>query len=431
MNTDAFADYERHVNPTLGAFLRVAGRDVRFVRATGGTLEDDTGRAWTDWISGFGAFPLGHNPPALTAVMQAHLASGAPMLFVESLNPYAGALAARLVRATGGAFETCLFGNSGAEAVEAALKTAMLATGRPRVAYADGAYHGTTLGALGCMARGPYRADLDAALAPFVEVPFGDLAALEKALAARDIAAFIVEPIQVEAGVRLAPSAYLDAARDACRRTGALFIVDEVQTGLGRTGSLFASCPAVVPDVLILAKALGGGLVPIGATLLGEGLWQRAYGSHLKAEIHASTFGGNSLACRVALAMLDTVDDERFLAGVRARGAALFGALQSALAGSPAVERVSWRGLLGGIALRPTRHPWLAWENLGLPELAAQPVAGALVVERLARSSILAQVCAHDWSVVRVQPPLTVDDAACARFVAALTDAIAWLGDHE
>jgi acetylornithine/succinyldiaminopimelate/putrescine aminotransferase len=197
VNTGAFADYERHVNPTLGAFLRLAGRDVRFVRATGGTLEDDTGRAWTDWISGFGAFPLGHNPPALTAVMH------------------------------------------------------------------------------------------------------------------------------------------------------------------------------------------------------------------------------------------DTVDDERFLAGVRARGAALFGALQSALAGSPAVERVSWRGLLGGIALHPTRHPWLAWENLGLPALAAQPVAGALVVERLARSSILAQVCAHDWSVVRVQPPLTVDDAACARFVAALTDAIAWLGDHE
>jgi acetylornithine/succinyldiaminopimelate/putrescine aminotransferase len=281
------------------------------------------------------------------------------------------------------------------------------------------------------MAQGPYRADLDGALAPFVEVPFGDLAALDKALARRDVAAFIVEPIQVEAGVRIAPPGYLEASRDACHRAGALFMVDEVQTGLGRTGTLFASPSAAMPDVLVLAKALGGGLVPIGATLLGDGLWQRAYGTHLKAEIHASTFGGNSLACRVALAMLDLVDDEAFLAGVRTQGAALFGALETALAASPWVERVSWRGLVGGIALRATRHPWLAWENLGLPELAAQPVAGALVVERLARRSILAQVCAHDWSVVRVQPPLTVDEAVCARFVAAVTDAIAWLGDNE
>jgi len=320
--------------------------------------------------------------------------------------------------------------NSGAEAVEAALKTAMLVTGRPRVAYADGAYHGTTLGALACMAQGPYRADLEGALAPFVEVPFGDLGALDKALARRDIAGFIVEPIQVEAGVRIAPPGYLEGARDACRRAGALFMVDEVQTGLGRTGTLLASPPGSMPDVLVLAKGLGGGLLPIGATLLGEGLWQRAYGSHLKAEIHASTFGGNSLACRVALALLDVVDDAAFLTGVRARGAALFGALELALAGSPWVERLSWRGLLGGIALRPVRHPWLAWENLGLPELAAQPVGGALVVERLARRSIFAQVCAHEWSVVRVQPPLTVDDAMCARFVAAVRDAVAWLGEH-
>ena len=430
MNAAAYTAYERHVNPTLGAFLRVSGRDVRFVRATGSTLEDDTGRRWEDWVSGFGAFSLGHNPPALRAVMQEHLASEAPMLFVEQLNPYAGALAARLARATGGAFETCLFGNSGAEAVEAALKTAMLVTGRSRIAYADGAYHGTTLGALACMARGPYRADLDRALAPFVEVPFGDVAALEKALAGGDVAAFIVEPIQVEAGVRIAPPGYLDGARAACRGAGALLVVDEVQTGLGRTGALFASHPGVASDVLILAKALGGGLMPIGATLLADGLWERAYGPHLKSEIHASTFGGNSLACRAALATLDVVEDAAFLAGVRARGAALFSALEAALAGSPSVERVSWRGLLGGIVLRAARHPWVAWENLGLPELAGQPAAGALVIERLARQSILAQVCAHDWSVVRVQPALTVDEAACARFVAAVTDAIAWLDDN-
>src|SRR5262249_25485492 len=159
--------------------------------------------------------------------------------------------------AAGGGFETCFFSNSGAEAVEAALKTAMLATGRRRIVYADGGYHGTTLGALACMAPGPYRADLDAVLAAFDAVPFAGATALGVALASDDVAAFVVEPIQMEAGARIADAAYLAAARDICRRHGALLVFDEVQTGLGRTGELFACHHASVePDLLVAAKAL-------------------------------------------------------------------------------------------------------------------------------------------------------------------------------
>jgi acetylornithine/succinyldiaminopimelate/putrescine aminotransferase len=429
---DAFQAYTRHVNPSLGRFLEMSGRALRLVRARAGTLEDCEGRRYDDWISGFGSVNLGHNPEALKAVIRDQLDRDAPNLFVENLNPYAGELAAVLVRAAGPGFETCFFSNSGAEAVEAALKTALLATGRRRVAFADGAYHGTTLGALACMGRGLYRAPFAPVLADFPEVPFGDAAALEKTLLSGDVAAFIVEPIQMEAGVRIASPQYLADAREVCRRHGAVLIFDEVQTGMGRTGRLFAYEHAgVEPDILVLAKSLGGGLMPIGAAVMGEGLWDRAYGSYLRAEIHNCTFGGNALACRVALKTLELIGAPSFLAAVRERGDWLFTALQDALAGHRLVERLSWRGLVGGIKLRDVDHPWFAWENLGLTELAGYPTSGPLLIERLERHAILAQVCAHDWSVLRVEPPLTVDAEACARFVTAIEDSVRWLAAND
>lgn len=428
MTTSACDAYTRHVNPGLGSFLGATGRDLRLVHAQGCIVEDEQGRRYEDWVAGFGSLNLGHNPPSLKQVLREHLQTDVPNLYAENLNPFAGQLAAALTEAVGPGFETCFFCNSGSEAVEAAIKTALLATGRPRIAYASGGYHGTTLGALACMARGPYRAGLEETLAAFVEVPFGDLPALEDALARRDVAGFLVEPVQVEAGVRIAEEAYLQGAREACHRSGALLLLDEVQTGLGRTGALFAFQAAnAPPDVLILAKSLGGGVVPIGATVMARGLWARAYGGYERCEIHNSTFGGNALCCRVALEALARLSDPALLAGVRRQAADLFGALTRALSGSALVAAVRWRGLLGGIALREPDHPWLLWENLGLPELKGRPAAGPLLVDRLSRHGILAQVCGHDWSVVRVEPPLIVDDAACGRFVDAVRDGVRWL----
>jgi acetylornithine/succinyldiaminopimelate/putrescine aminotransferase len=420
--------YTRHVNPTLGGFLGATGRDLRLARASGCVVEDQHGRLYDDWVAGFGSLNLGHNPPPLKEVLRDHLEADVPNLYVENLNPFAGRLAAALTAAAGPGFETCFFCNSGSEAVEAAIKTALLATGRPRMAYAAGGYHGTTLGALACMARGPYRAGLEGTLASFVEVPFGDLAALEAVLAAGDVAGFLVEPVQVEAGVRIASPAYLQGAREACHRAGALLLLDEVQTGMGRTGTLFAFQQAQAPpDVLILAKSLGGGVVPIGATVMAQGLWARAYGGYERCEIHNSTFGGNALCCRVATEALALLSEPELLKEVRRRATDLFGALTRALKDSPLVEAVRWRGLLGGIALREPDHPWLLWENLGLPELKGRPSSGPLLADRLARHGILAQVCGHDWSVVRVEPPLVVDEAACARFVDAVREGVRFL----
>jgi acetylornithine/succinyldiaminopimelate/putrescine aminotransferase len=377
---DGFAAYGRHVNPVLAAFLRVTGRDLRLMRGKGTTLEDEEGRRYDDWVAGFGSLNLGHNPDGLVRALRQHLERDAPNLYVENLNPAAGRLAARLVEAAGEAFESCVFVNSGAEAVEAAIRVALLATGRRRIAYAAGGYH---------------------------------------------------EPIQVEAGVRIAPDAYLREARALCHAQGALFLLDEVQTGMGRTGRLFAfqhaDCP---PDVLILAKSLGGGMVPIGAAVLGPGLRERAYGDYLRCEIHQSTMGGNALACEAARHALETVADPGFLASVERTADGLFASLAAAVHGSPVVREIRWRGLLGGLHLEDVRHPWLRFENLGLPELAGRPSSGALLVERLARRGILAQVCGHDWSVLRIEPPLVVDGETCARFVDAVREGVRWLEEN-
>ena len=167
-------------------------------------------------------------------------------------------------------------------------------------------------------------------------------------------------------------------------------------------------------------------MIPIGAAVMKEGIWERAFGSYLRCEIHNSTFGGNGLACAAALRTLEIVADPAFLASVRERGKRLFGALNDC----SGVDRISSRGLLGGIHLRDSGHPWVRWENIGLPDLCEMPISGALLIERLFRKRILAQVCAHDWSVVRVEPPLTVSDDACARFVDAVGEAVRWLEEN-
>lgn len=427
-----FRAFARHVNPALARFLELSGRDMRFVRAEGCSLHTDDGRSFDDWIAGFGAFNLGHRPAAILEVLRTHADIEAPGLYVEALNPFAGSLAEKLVGLLGEPFETVFFSNSGSEAVEAALKTAIAATGRTRIVYAAGGWHGTTLGALSCMAQGLYRAPFADVLLPFTEVPWDDLGALERALAPGDVAAVLWEPVQTESGVRVASSTFLTDMRSLCDRTGTLLLLDEVQTGLGRTGTFCAFQQlGVVPDMVMLAKSLGGGVVPIGATVMARDLWQRAFGSYLRSEIHHSTFGGNSLACRAASRALDSLADPSFLERVRATSRRLFERLEASLAHSPSVLAVRHLGLLGGIELAQPNHPLLGWAGMGLDELRDHPSAGPLLLERLQRRGIFAHVCGHAWNTLRVEPPLIVDERRCDHFVAAVVAAVEWLDSHR
>ena len=427
MSFQAFAQY---VNPPLAKFLSLSGRGQRFVRAQGCALETDTREVYADWIAGFGSLNLGHNPPALIEAMQQHLGEAAPNLYVEALNPHAGRLAERLVRAAGPGFGTCYFCNSGAEAVEAAIKLAMAATGRRGIVYCQGGYHGTTLGALSMMAQGEYRAPFEPLLAQFHEIAFNDLQALSAALEKKP-AAFVLEPIQVESGVRLPDPGYLAAARALCRGHGALMVLDEVQTGMGRTGRLFAfEREEAPPELLVLAKSLGGGVMPLGAVVAAKGLFEQAYGDPLRCEIHNATFGGNALACRVGCKTLEALQAPGFLEGVQLRGERLARIALERLGEHPLVERIVFRGLLGGITLKETGHPWFSWAHWGVDELCGRPATAALLVHRMLRRKFLVQVCGHDWSTLRVEPPLIVGERQCDEFVAALREELDWIHAH-
>jgi len=430
--SEAFDSFTRRVNPALGRFLKVSGRDYRFVHAEDCTLRTSSGETLTDWVGGFGALSFGHNPAFAKAALAKALQATAPHLYVEALNPWAGRLAEALVLAAGEGFETCFFANGGAEAVEAALKAAVAATGRSKVLYAEGGYHGTTLGALACMAQGLFREPFEALLPRgFQSVPFGDSAALAHALASEPAAAFLVEPIQMEAGVQIASADYLLEAKRLCQASGSLLVLDEIQTGLGRTGKAFAfQHTGSQPDIVTVGKALGAGLVPISAAVFATGIWERAYGSLLRSEIHNSTMGGNALCCAVGLAVLERLASGELLEQVQQRSLQLSQGLARVLEGRRSVLRVSLRGLAGGIQLRPVSHPWATWAGLGMPELEPRASSAALLVQRLAKLGILAHVCGHDWSVLRIEPPLTVSAAACEQFMAALGQSLDWLEEN-
>jgi putrescine aminotransferase len=426
----SFQAFAAYVNPPLARFLALSGRAQRFVRAQGCSVETDQREVYVDWVAGFGSLNLGHNPPALIEAMKRHLDESAPNLYIEALNPYAGRLAQRLVQAAGASFGTCYFCNSGAEAVEAALKLAMAATRRRGVVYCQGAYHGTTMGALSMMARGEYRAPFEPLLPEFREVAFDDLGALERALETKP-AAFVVEPIQVESGMRALGAGYLGRARALCREHGALLVLDEVQTGMGRTGRLFAfQHEDAAPDLLVLAKSLGGGMMPLGAVVAGKELFERAYGDPLSCEIHNATFGGNALACRMGFETLQALEAPGFLEQVVRRSGQLSALLREALAGHPLVARIALQGLLGGITLAESGHPWFSWAHWGMDELCGRPATGPLLVHRMLRRRFLVQICGHDWSTLRIEPPLIVSESECAAFVAALREELDWIRGH-
>lgn len=425
----SFASYTKYVNPPLGEFLNLSGRNEQFVRAEGCTLFTKTGKQYADWIAGFGAFNLGHNHPEVIEALQDHLTGKVPNLYPEALNPYAGKLARALVERVGPEFGNCFFSSSGSEAVEAALKLAIAATRRRNVLYLEGGYYGMTMGALSMMARGGYRRPFDPLLPHFHPVEFGNIALLEEALVQHQPAAFVLELVQIESGVRAVGHDYLRQARELCNKHGVLLVFDEVQTGMGRTGDLFAfQGAAVMPDILALAKSLGGGLAPIGATVAAKGLFEKAYGDYEKCETHNSTFGGNAFACRAALKTLELMDAP-FLERVKKTSRFLEVLLKAEVSGHPLVESCGLVGLLGGVRLKELSHAWFSWKHIGLENFDGHPVAAPLLVHRLYRRGFITQVCGHDWGTLRIEPPLVVGESDCQKFVTSLKQELDWM--HE
>ena len=293
------------LNPTRARLLQTFGLDLEIVRGEGPRIFDATGRAYVDFLSQYGALPFGHNPPEIWRAITEAQTRALPAM-IQPLRPLeAERLAERLAQITPFDLGVVTLANSGAEAVEAAIKLARARSGRDLILSTRNGFHGKTLGALSATGKPMYQRDFGGPAGGFDYIPFGDLAALEERLAAEGdrIAAFVVEPVQGEGGVIVPPEGYLDGAIALCRRHGVLSIVDEIQTGLGRTGRLFAcSEGAEAPDMLLLGKALGGGLMPISACIVRPEVWDDRFGF-----LHSSTFANNNLACVAANAALDTL----------------------------------------------------------------------------------------------------------------------------
>src|ERR671937_2121948 len=314
---------DRHLNPQLGRIVRTLGLDRTWVRGEGAHLIDDRGERYLDLLNGYGVFAVGRNHPdviaALRDVMEAQTAN-LPQLGVTVLT---GVLGEQLLARAPASVDAMVPANSGAEAVEGAMKLARAATGRPRILHAEHAFHGLTLGALSLNGNAEFRDGFG----PFVEgctaVPFGDLDALERELARGDVAAFVVEPVQGK-GVNLPPPGYLRGAQERCRAAGTLFVCDEVQTGLGRTGRFLAlEHWGLQPDMVCVAKALSGGFVPVGGVLASRAVMDAVFDGMERGVRHGSTFGGHDLAAAAGVATLHVMDREGLVERAQRLGALL------------------------------------------------------------------------------------------------------------
>jgi ornithine--oxo-acid transaminase len=416
---------DRYLNPQMGRILRTLGFDKVWSGGEGAHLIDADGERYLDLFGGYGVFAIGRNHPrAIEAVEQAMAArtGNLPQLGVTLLS---GVLAEQLLARAPGSVAAMVPANTGTEAVEAAIKVARAATGRPRVLYADHAFHGLTLGSLSLNGGAEFREGFGPLLPGCQQVPFGDLDALERELAHEDVAAFIVEPIQGK-GVNIAPADYLTEAQRLCRQAGTLLVCDEVQTGIARTGRFLAlEHWGLQPDMVCVAKALSGGLVPIGALLVSRAAFDRVFDGMERAVRHGSTFGGNDLAAAAALATLAVIDEQGLVERAERMGALLLELTRPLVERFEVVRDVRGMGLMWAIEFGPpagagARRLWGTVERRQ-PGLFSQLVTVPLFHEH----HIFCQVAGHRMNVIKALPALVIEEQEIRRFADALEQTIA------
>ena len=424
-SADAMALNDRYLNPQLGRIVRTLGFDREWVGGEGAHLIDAQGNRYLDLLNGYGTFAVGRNHPDVIAelhgFLDAHSAS-LPQLGVSALP---GALAQALVEQAPERIVAMVTANTGTEAVEAAIKLARAATGRSRILYAEHAFHGLTLGSLSLNGDENFREGFGPFVPDCERVAFGDRDALRTALSSGEVAAFIVEPVQGK-GVNIAPDGYLAAAQALCREHGALFVCDEVQTGLGRTGRFFAlEHWGLDPDMICVAKALSGGFVPIGGVLVSAAVRDRVFDGMERGVRHGSTFGGNDMAAAAGIATLRVLERERLVERAASLGELLLELTRPLIERYEIVRDVRGLGLMWAIELGPPsggrrRAVWNAIER-AQTGLAAQ----LLVVPLFDRHRIFCQVAGHRMNVVKALPALVIEEEEIRRFAAALEDVVA------
>jgi ornithine--oxo-acid transaminase len=407
--------WARYLNPLAPKVLRSIGFDRSWERAEGSYIYDSAGTGYLDYLSGFGVFGVGRSNARIRQVLHDALDADLADMVQMDTPLLAGLLGEALIERAPH-LDRAYFSSSGTEAVEAALKFARYSSGRPRVLYCDHAFHGLTSGSLSVNGAKEFRAGFGPLL-PATMIPFGDLDSLRRELAAGDVAAFIVEPVQGKT-VRVAPDGYLAEAAALLRRAGALMICDEVQTGLGRTGRFLShEYDDVQPDIVTVAKTLSGGFVPVAATMATNAVFERVYSSLDRMLVHDSTYSGNTLAMAAGLATLAELDDEGLITNAAAVGAELRSKLTDAASRYELVSDVRGRGLMIGIEFSRPRSWRLRrrWGPLTVARrgLFTQMVVGALFEQH----HVLTQTAGDHVDVLKILPPLVTDSDEARYFL--------------
>ncbi len=421
--------HRKYLNPLLVRVLEIIGYDVVYVRGEGAWLYDRDGNRYLDFLSGYSVFNLGRNHPKVKAALLEVLALDRPNLVQMDCPLLAGILAERLAEVTERAFpglNRVFFTNSGTEAVEGALKFARAATGKTRFLHLEHSFHGLTLGSLSVNGDRYFREGFGELL-PATAVPMNDLEALERELKKGDVACFIAEPIQGK-GVYVPDDDFLPRAQELCRKYGALFILDEVQTGFGRTGKFFCGEHwRLEPDILTVAKTLSGGYVPVGAILTRGEIHKRVFRDLERAVAHSNTFGMNELAMAAGIAALEVIEEEGLVARAAALGARFMEGLKGLQGKYELVTDVRGKGLMLGIEFGPPRSLKLkaAWKSV---EGVKRGLFAQLVVMGLMKEyRLLTQVSAHGVNIIKFLPPLVLGeeeiDCALDALVGGLSEA--------
>lgn len=418
--------HNEHINPANVRTLKTIGFDRCYTRAEGPYLWDVTGEKYLDMLSGYGVFGLGRNHPQVRRILKEFLDADYPSLVKMEAPLLAGLLAAELKKRMPNELDMVFFTNSGAEGVETAIKYARCATGRPAIIYCKKSFHGLSTGALSLNGDDNFREGFAPFLPHCRAVSFNDLAGLEAELKRGDVAAFVVEPIQGK-GVNLPAPGYLLEAQRLCRRHGALFIDDEVQTGMGRTGKFLAveHEGAVDADIVVLAKMLSGGFVPVGAVLCKKWIHDKVFCSMQRSVVHSSTFSQGSFAMAAGLAALDVLDRENLLANAVKAGDLLGQGLTAMVGRFEFLKEIRWRGLMAGIEFGPPQSISLklAWTTCHTLDKSLFPQAA--VIPLMDKHHIITQVAGHAVDVIKLLPPLVINESDVNWFLTAFEDVMA------
>jgi acetylornithine/succinyldiaminopimelate/putrescine aminotransferase len=414
----------RHLDPSLVDVLGILGFDKQYVSAQGSYLYDADGRAYLDFHSGEGFASLGHNHPdvrdTLHATLAAELIDGVQIHY----SPLAGMLAEALTQRLPQGLDAVFFASAGAEAVDSAMKFARAATGRPRLISCESSFHGVTLGPLSLVGDEFFKERFGPLLPGCERIPFGDLARLEAQLRTKDVAAFIVEPIQGRM-VTLPPEGYLRSAQELCRRYGTMFVVDEIQTGLGRTGKWFAlEHWGLEPDFVLVGKALSGGYMPVAAMVTRREIFQKAVGTLERSYVHQSTYGRNRLSMAAGLASLRIIERDRLVEHAAHMGSVLHDGLAELQQRYEMVKEIRASGLMIGIELGApsTRMAKLNWQ---LIHMASEGLFPQLIVIPLHRDHGVITMAAGKNDVIKLLPPLTLSESEAHSFLHALDAVLA------